>query len=112
MQALRSFVMIGLGGLALLACSSSGTTGPAADVSGNYSVSVTNETNGCNYSGWTLGQTAQNVGFDVTQSGGSASGNVAGYADVWFIALGIGTWQRQWLRSNPQLDGHDQRQAG
>lgn len=77
--------------LAASGCSgSSSSSSPPADFTGVYSVSVTDETNGCNYGGWTVGKTAQNVELDVTQSGGNVTGQVKGLANVYFALLGIG----------------------
>jgi hypothetical protein len=75
------------------ACSGSSTSGPPADLSGKYSVSVTNTDNSCNYANWTIGQTAQNVAFDVTQTDANASGTVQGLAGGYFTLLGIGALQ-------------------
>jgi hypothetical protein len=75
----------------LAACSTTSSNGSPADISGNYSVSVTNTNNGCNYANWRVGDTAQNVTFEVTQSGDQASGNVRGLANIYFAFLGIGT---------------------
>ncbi len=77
--------------LTLAACGSSSDA--PADVSGSYSLSITDSKNDCNYQGWTIGQTAQGVGFDVTQNGTSVSGDVKGLAAVYTGALGIGTLQ-------------------
>jgi hypothetical protein len=66
------------------------SSSPPADVSGNYSVSVTNTDNGCGYNGWTIGQSTQNIAFVVTQNGVAASGEVKGAANFYFAVLGIG----------------------
>jgi len=66
-------------------------SGPPADVSGVYSVSITNTNNDCQYANWTIGNTAQNIEFDVTENGAAASGNVKGLANIYFAVLGIGT---------------------
>lgn len=84
-----SLVAISL--LTLVACGSSSDA--PADVSGTYSLSITDTKNDCNYQGWTIGSTAQNVGFVVTQNGTSASGDVQGLAAAYTGALGIGTLQ-------------------
>jgi hypothetical protein len=80
--------------IALAACSGSGGSGGLpADISGQYSVSVANTDNGCNYANWTIGQTAQNIEFDINQSGADVSGDVRGLAGAYFALLGIGTLQ-------------------
>jgi hypothetical protein len=73
------------------ACSGSDSTSPPSNVAGTYSVSITNTNNDCQYANWTIGNTAQNIQFDVTQNGASASGNVKGLANIYFAVLGIGT---------------------
>jgi len=80
---------LALAGLAI-GCSSS-SSGVPADVSGRYSVSVTDTKNDCNYGNWTIGQSSQNIEFDVTQTDSSASGQVKGLASLYVAALGIGT---------------------
>jgi hypothetical protein len=77
----------------LLACGGSdgdGVVGPPADVSGKYSISVKNTDNGCNYANWKIGETASNIEFEVTQTGGTAKGQVKGVANFYFALLGIG----------------------
>lgn len=86
---LRCFgTILAMAALASAGCSS-GSDAPA-DVSGTYSLSITDTKNDCNYQGWTIGQSAQNIEFDVTQNGASASGQVKGAANVYVAALGIG----------------------
>ncbi|HEX7666576.1 MAG TPA: hypothetical protein VF407_18745, partial [Polyangiaceae bacterium] len=82
--------LVAISFLTLAACSSSDS---AADVSGTYSLSITDTKNDCNYQNWTIGATAQNVEFDVSQNGTSASGDVKGLAAAYTGALGIGTLQ-------------------
>lgn len=74
--------------LAAIGCGSSSDS--PADVSGTYSLSITDTKNDCNYQNWTIGQSAQNIEFDVTQNGSSASGQVKGPANFYVNALGIG----------------------
>jgi hypothetical protein len=61
-----------LAALALAACSS------PADIAGDYSVSVTNETNGCSFMNFTVGAQSTGVTVTITQSGGDATANVTG----------------------------------
>src|SRR5689334_18211446 len=74
------------------ACSGSdaSTPQPAADFSGKYTVSLTNQANGCNYANWQVGQTAQGIPFDITQTGANVTGQVQGLANITFAILGIG----------------------
>lgn len=70
--------------------SDSSVSGPPADVSGKYSISVKNTDNGCNYANWKIGETSSNIAFEVTQTGGTAKGQVQGLANFYFALLGIG----------------------
>jgi hypothetical protein len=62
-----------LAGLALAACSST-----PADIAGDYSVAVTNETNGCNFASYVVGNQSTGVTVTITQTGGSATAAVTG----------------------------------
>lgn len=50
----------------------------AANIAGNYNVTVTDGTNGCNFPNWTQGAMSANIPFDITQQGANASGTVGG----------------------------------
>jgi hypothetical protein len=88
----RESLLCALTAAAIAACggSDSSVGAPPADFAGKYSISVKNVDNGCNYQNWNVGQTAQNVEFDITQSGSNVTGNVRGVANIYFAALGIG----------------------
>jgi hypothetical protein len=73
--------------------SDSSSSTPPSDFSGTYSISVTNGDNGCNYANWVQGNSAQNISFDIAQSGSQASGTLKGLANFYFAVLGIGTLQ-------------------
>lgn len=75
----------------LLACSGSDDNQVPADFSGSYSVAVTNTSNECQYDNWTIGNSTQNIPFEITQSGDVASGDLKGLANFYFAVLGIGT---------------------
>jgi hypothetical protein len=79
----------------VLACGGSSGDGVEAaapsDVAGKYSISVTSTNNGCNYANWRVGDSAQNIELDVSQSGAEANANVRGLANIYFALLGIGT---------------------
>lgn len=72
--------------LAIAALAGCGGSDPA-NVAGDYSISVTSRTNGCDLTNWSEGATAQNIAVEITQNGGSASaevmGAVGGLLDVW-----------------------------
>jgi hypothetical protein len=64
---------------------------PPADFAGRYSVSVTNTDNACGYDNWRIGESSQNLTFDVAQGAGEISGDLRGLAGFYFALLGIGT---------------------
>lgn len=49
-----------------------------ADITGDYSVAVTNADNGCELDNWTEGESASNIQVSITQNGESASAEVGG----------------------------------
>jgi hypothetical protein len=66
---------------------------------------VTNGDNGCNYANWAVGNSAQNISFDIAQSGAQASGTLKGIANIYFAVLGIGTLQGPVNGANASLSG-------
>lgn len=78
----------------LLACSGSSTTtvtGPPADISGSYTVDVTDQSaNACNISGWTQGSSSAGIPVEVTQNGALATATVTGIVGA-AMQLSIGT---------------------
>lgn len=88
----RSLSVLGIG-LVAVACSDSSPdpAEPPQDFSGTYSISVTNTDNGCDYPSWKIGESAQNIRFDIEQEGASARGELRGLANLYYAALGIGT---------------------
>jgi hypothetical protein len=73
--------------LGILACCSSSP----ANVGGTYSISGTNETNGCMINGWTMGNTFTGVTVVITQSGSSATAIVMGGGGQLFLDLLLNT---------------------
>ena len=61
--------------------------GDDAEVAGTYSVSLTNRTNGCNLSNYTVGDTSTNIGVVITQSGSNVTLTVNGLAGIALIGL-------------------------
>ncbi len=57
------------------------------DISGNYSVTVTDGQNGCGFANWTQGMMSTNIPFDITQSGAMASGTVGGLTGTLIAAV-------------------------
>jgi hypothetical protein len=53
-----------------------------ADVAGNYTVAVTNRDNGCNFSNWTVGESAPGIPVVITQDGETATAEVTGPTGV------------------------------
>lgn len=98
-----------MGAIVLAAClagcsgSDSSSSATPLDFSGTYSISVTSEDNGCNYANWTQGNSAQNISFDIAQSGSQASGTLKGLANLTFSLLGIGTLQGPVTGANASL---------
>lgn len=90
---LRSLAFLAVPAVVITACGGDESEG-AADFSGNYSVAVTNRTNDCQYDGFEIGKSAQNVAFEISQSGSTASGKMTGLAgDFYLFLFGIGTLQ-------------------
>ena len=58
-----------------------------ANVAGDYSIAVTNRSNGCDLTNWTEGNTAQDIPVEIVQNGSAATadvtGGVGGLLDVW-----------------------------
>ena len=73
---MKRLILLGI----LAGCSSS-----PANVGGTYSVTGTNETNGCNIPGWTQGNTFTGVNVVITQSGSSATAIVMGGGGQLFL---------------------------
>jgi hypothetical protein len=71
----------------LLACAVLVACGGAANLAGNYSVSIVNGQNGCNFANWTVGQTATAIPFTVVQSGGAVTGTVTGAVGSYLTLL-------------------------
>lgn len=55
-----------------------GCSDDPVDAEGQYTIAVTNRTNGCNFANWTVGDSASNIQVNVTQQGGSAVADVMG----------------------------------
>ncbi len=58
-----------------------------ADVAGEYTVAITNGSNGCGFTNWTEGDTSTGIPFSVTQDGERLTGTVGGssglFLDLW-----------------------------
>ncbi len=63
------------------ACSGSSFQAATANISGNYSVTLTDQADGCMFGGnWMPGASAQNVPVDIQQQGTNATATVRGVA--------------------------------
>jgi hypothetical protein len=71
------------------------SSGPPSDVSGDYAATLTNGSNGCQFSNWTAGSTAENVHLTVQQTGSEATATVTGVAGLLFDVILGGTPQFQ-----------------
>jgi hypothetical protein len=61
-----------------------------ADVAGDYSISITNRENGCNFDNWTEGDTATGISLSITQDGSDVTGTVGGLTGQ-FLNLWLGS---------------------
>ncbi|HZU83955.1 MAG TPA: hypothetical protein VE987_13600 [Polyangiaceae bacterium] len=82
------FAAAALGGV--VSCSSSSFSGPPPNVAGDYSVDVTDGSNGCQFANWTQGSTATGIPVTVTQNATSVGVTVDGLVGS-LLKLGIGT---------------------
>ena len=97
-------VTLGLASLALVSLASSCTSAPA-DVSGVWSVNLTNGANGCMVSGWTAGETAAGVPMTITQSGSTVTAEVGGPAAV-LLNVALGTSRLTGVVNGSTVDLH------
>jgi hypothetical protein len=89
----------GLGGALLFAFACGGafqSSSSPSDISGSYSIALTNQSNGCQFANWTNGSTASDVHFDVQQQGPNVSATVTGVAGLLFDLI---------LGGKPQFQG-------
>jgi len=76
-----------LAGLLLVVAACGGSD--PADVSGNYTVALTNRDNGCMIANWTEGESSSGVAVTITQDGSNATASVeAGAGFILDVALG------------------------
>jgi hypothetical protein len=62
-------------------------------VAGDYTISVTNHENGCNFANWQEGDTTTGIDLMVTQAGEDVTGDVGGATGVWLdVTLGGSTY--------------------
>ena len=62
-------------------------------VAGDYTISVTNHENGCNFANWQEGDTTTGIALTVTQSGDDVTGDVGGATGTWLdLTIGSSTY--------------------
>nr|PZN28841.1 MAG: hypothetical protein DIU78_01640 [Pseudomonadota bacterium] len=71
-------------------CGDDSDEGPPADVSGSYSLNVTNGDNDCGVENWTEGESSTNIPFEITQEGAEIQGTIGGAAAI-IVALVTGS---------------------
>jgi hypothetical protein len=97
-----------LGPLALAGCSSEGEF--TADVSGSYTVAVTNRASSCDFKDWTEGTESTGIGLVITQEGDALHATVDGLAAVLFnVALGSSEFDGTVERSSLELTNYGTR---
>ncbi len=97
-------IALGLASLALLSLTSACNSAPA-DVSGAWSVNLTNGANGCMLSNWTPGETTSGVPMTITQSGSTVTAEIGGTAGI-ALNLVFGTNRLTGMVSGSTVDLH------
>jgi hypothetical protein len=63
------------------------------DASGTYTMSITDEDNGCGFQGWTTGAVATDIPLIVTQTGANVSAQISGAVGSYVqLLLGVNTF--------------------
>jgi hypothetical protein len=78
-------ILVALVALAVAACGDD-----PANIAGNYTVAVTNGTNGCNLMSWQDGSSTSGIGVTITQDGTDATAIVEGLVGAYLMA-GLGS---------------------
>jgi hypothetical protein len=83
--------------VAVASCGGSSFQGSPAtsDIGGDYTATLTNGNNGCQFSNWTTGSSTQDVHLNVQQTGATATATVTGVAGLVFDVIlgGMPTFQ-------------------
>jgi len=87
----------------ILAAAALAGCGGDADVAGNYTVALTNGSNGCNLSMFSPGDTASGISLVVTQDGSKLTATVEGFPGLYLINL-LGSGRNVFTGS---VDGDD-----
>jgi hypothetical protein len=89
----------------LAGCSSEGEF--TSDISGNYTIAVTNRASSCDFKDWVEGKQASGIGFAMTQDDESLHATVDGVAAVFFnLALGSAQFDGSAERSSFELTNY------
>jgi hypothetical protein len=92
----------------LTGCSSEGEF--TTDVSGNYTVAVTNRTSTCPFMEWVEGKESSGIGFAITQEDEELHATVDGAAAIFFnLALGSADFDGRVDRSSFELTNYGSR---
>ena len=89
---MRTVLALLVAGAVGVACSSSSFQSSPVDLSGNYTVDITNADNGCMFTSWMQGASARGVALAVQQEGSTATGTVTGVSGLYLDVL-LGTHQ-------------------
>lgn len=76
--------------IAILGAMVAGCGGDPVDAAGQYTVTVTNGDNGCNFENWTVGESSAGIPVVITQDGSAISAEVQGIAGL-FLDLLLGS---------------------
>ncbi len=68
--------------LAVLGLVIAGCDSEPADVAGQYTISVTNGDNGCNFENWTVGEQSTGIPVNITQEEASVTAEVQGLTGI------------------------------
>jgi hypothetical protein len=82
-------------GAAVTACGGGSFSSQTADITGDFSVSLTTGSNACEFTGWTVGSVAMNVPVAIAQQGTSATATVTGLAAMLLLDAVLGTHEFQ-----------------
>ena len=84
-------------------CSSDSNFQSAANVAGNYTVSVTNADNGCMLDNWEVGKSSSDIPFLIEQQDKNLNGTLQGVAGL-ALGLAIGTNKFQGTANGAAFD--------
>ena len=89
-------ILLALVVAAATACSSSDSNGPTAQVAGDYTLTVTDNQNGCQVENFTTGATQSGITMTITQNGSSVSATGTGSVGL-MLAFATGDTLNGWI---------------